>query len=51
MQVSQAVRETLLLFVCMAMAILSGVASWLMTERDRKTIEARIAKAKEQHND
>lgn len=47
MQVSQAVRETLLMFVIMALMLLSIVAEWLMSEADRKAIEERIAKAKE----
>ena len=51
MQVSQAVREALLMLVLMAIFPLSTLAEWLMCEADRKAIEARIAKAKETHND
>jgi hypothetical protein len=51
MQVSQAMREILLTFVCMALMLLSATAAWLMSEADRRAIEARIAKAKEINND
>lgn len=51
MEVSQAMRETLLMFVCMALMLLLAIAAWLMSEADRRALEARIAKAKEIKND
>lgn len=40
MSVSQAVRDTLLTIVCMALMLLTAVGQWLMSEQDRRKMEA-----------